>query len=427
MTREENQLLTETGPGTPCGALLRRYWQPAALSEEMPPGGAPVPIRLLGEDLVLFRDDRGRPGLLGLHCSHRGADLSYGRVEDGGLRCIYHGWLYDIHGHCLDQPGEPGVGEHRGSIRHPAYPCHEQAGVIFAYLGTGEVPLFPNYEFLNARKECSFVTKIFQDCNFLQGHEGNLDPGHTSFLHGTLQDLKEDGDKTIRGSNSSYAMLQRMGRQPAIELELTDFGMRICTIRNMDECKSYVKVTNFIYPNLVAVNADIGRKGGGYLVNWHVPTDDTHHCKYVFVFSREAPLPSERNKVLKGLSEITSDYRLVRNKANRYMQDRDSMKTESFSGLGSNFQAHDSWATVGAGSIQDRLKEHLVSSDKAIVAGRKLLLKAIRDVQEGLEAPHVIREPKLNRFPHLVVMSEVVPTSVDWKDYIKKVEAKERV
>ncbi len=104
MTREENQLLTETGPGTPCGALLRRYWQPAALSEELPPGGAPLPTRLLGDDLVLFRDDRGRPGLLGLHCSPRGADLSYGRVEDGGLRCIYHVWLYYIHGHCLDHP-----------------------------------------------------------------------------------------------------------------------------------------------------------------------------------------------------------------------------------------------------------------------------------------------------------------------------------
>src|SRR2546427_803366 len=162
ITEQENNLLTQVGPGTPCGELMRRYWQPVALSEELPPGGAPLPVRLLGEDLVLFRDDQGRPGLLGIHCSHRGADLSYGRLEDGGLRCIYHGWLYDIEGRCLEQPGEPanqtGLAVERGKasddprsaagpapfhekIRHTAYPCIERAGVIWAYLGPGEPPL----------------------------------------------------------------------------------------------------------------------------------------------------------------------------------------------------------------------------------------------------------------------------------------------
>src|SRR3989449_2166510 len=134
LPQTENDLLTQTGPGTPCGELLRRYWQPAALSEELPQGGAPVPIRLLGEDLVMFRDDQGRPGLLGLHCSHRGADLSYGRLEDGGIRCIYHGWLYDIDGRCLEQPGEPASSSFHEKIRHTAYPCVERAGAIFTYL-----------------------------------------------------------------------------------------------------------------------------------------------------------------------------------------------------------------------------------------------------------------------------------------------------
>src|SRR6476646_9524441 len=123
MNEAENELLTRTGPGTPCGELMWRYWQPAALSEELPPGAAPMPITLFGEELVLFRDDQGRLGLIGLHCSHRGADLSFGRLEDGGLRCIYHGWLYDVHGRCLDQPGELGGGTQRNAIRQPAYPC----------------------------------------------------------------------------------------------------------------------------------------------------------------------------------------------------------------------------------------------------------------------------------------------------------------
>src|SRR5437016_14307935 len=128
MTEEENELLTRTGPGTACGELMRHYWQPAALAEELPPRGAPLPITLFGEELVLFRDDQGRVGLLGLHCSHRGADLSYGRLEDGGLRCIYHGWLYDRDGHCLEQPGEPSGSTFHERIRHTSYPCVERSG-----------------------------------------------------------------------------------------------------------------------------------------------------------------------------------------------------------------------------------------------------------------------------------------------------------
>src|SRR4249920_1388940 len=130
MLPEENKLLIETGAGTPCGELMRRYWQPAALAEELPSGGAPLPIILLGEELVLFRDDRGRLGLIDGHCAHRGADLSYGRLEDGGLRCIYHGWLYDVKGKIIDQPGEPNGGEHRDAYRQPSFPCREIGGVV---------------------------------------------------------------------------------------------------------------------------------------------------------------------------------------------------------------------------------------------------------------------------------------------------------
>src|SRR5712692_7912671 len=154
LTPAQHELIAQAGPGTPGGELMRRYGQPAALSEELPLGGAPLPIRLLGENLVMFRDpstgsgQAGRPGLLGLHCAHRGADLSYGRLEDGGIRCIYHGWLYDIDGRCLEQPGEPAGSAFHEKIRHTAYPCLERAGVIFAYLGPGKPPEFPDYEFL---------------------------------------------------------------------------------------------------------------------------------------------------------------------------------------------------------------------------------------------------------------------------------------
>ena len=186
LTREENDLLTQTDPGKPCGELLRRYWQPAALSEELPPGGPPIPLRLFGEDLVMFRDDTGSVGLLGLHCSHRGTDLSYGRIEDGGLRCIYHGWLYDVQGECLETPGEPAGSRLREGVRHPAYPCQEAGDVIFTYMGPGEPPLLPNYEVLSVPPEHRFVTKIFLECNYLQGLEGNMDSVHVQFLHRRL-------------------------------------------------------------------------------------------------------------------------------------------------------------------------------------------------------------------------------------------------
>jgi phenylpropionate dioxygenase-like ring-hydroxylating dioxygenase large terminal subunit len=165
MTQEENDLLTQTDRGTPMGELMRRYWQPVALSEELPANGAPIPAKIMGEELVLYRDDKGELGLMGIHCPHRGADLSYGRVEDGGLRCIYHGWLFDKGGRCLDQPWEPGGGEHRDQIRHTAYPCHEQAGAIFVYMGPGEPPLFPNYEFLTAPQGHTYAIKLFHEAN----------------------------------------------------------------------------------------------------------------------------------------------------------------------------------------------------------------------------------------------------------------------
>src|SRR5215210_6017957 len=169
LTQEQNDLITRTGPGMPGGAVLRRYWQPAALAEELPPGGPPLPVRLFGEDLVLFRDEQGRPGLLGLHCPHRGADLSYGRLEDGGLRCLYHGWLFDVGGQCLEQPGEPAGSTFCQRVRHTAYPCVEAAGIIFAYLGPGEPPLLPAYEALTVPDDHRFVIKYFHDCNYLQG------------------------------------------------------------------------------------------------------------------------------------------------------------------------------------------------------------------------------------------------------------------
>ena len=415
ISAEENHLLTQIGPRTRCGELLRRYWQPVALSEELPEGGAPVKVKILTEELVLFRDDQGRVGLLGLNCSHRGTDLTYGRVEDGGLRCLYHGWLYDVAGRCLEQPGEAGGGEHRDAIHHPAYPCAESGGIIFTYMGPGVPPLLPAYDFLTAAKEHRTVVKIFHNCSFLQGNEGNIDPVHLSFLHQYLSEAQVARQRIVRGANATDNTLLGNDIAPTIEVEVTDFGLRIYTLRKAGSDKDYFRVTNFVMPNLTAFGGST--VGDGYAVHWHVPIDDTHHWKYVFMFSRTKPLDAElRNK---SRSELTADYRLTRNAANRYQQDRASMKTQTFTGMGLNFQAHDAFATESQGSVQDRTNEHPVSSDKAIVAARKLLLNAMEDVRRGRDPRHLIRDPQINRFPHLVVLSEIVPVSMDPKEYVK--------
>jgi len=423
--KEENDLLTQTGPGTPCGELMRRYWQPAALSEELPEGGSPLPVRLMSEDLVLFRDDQGRPGLIDIHCPHRGADLSYGRLEDGGLRCIYHGWLFNNEGHCLDQPGEAGGGEHKEAIRLRAYPCREMAGIIFAYLGPGDFPQLPAYELLTVPEDHRFIRKGYSECNYLQGNEGNIDPVHLSFLHVMLdENLARSGRPAeyvnVRGSNNSVNRLLGENLAPTIEVEVVDFGLRIYTWRPVSDDKAYLRVSNFVMPNLCAVPGET--QGAGYLINWHVPIDDEHHWKYMMTFSREALLNKEVFQK-RYTAEIGPDYRPRRNLANRYLQDREEMKTKTYTGLGTFFPAHDFYATESQGPIQDRTKEITGHSDKAIVGARKLILNAIKAVQEGREPQHVIRDPKNNRFPHMVVISRSVPNSTDWKEFTRKAEA----
>jgi phenylpropionate dioxygenase-like ring-hydroxylating dioxygenase large terminal subunit len=404
LTRAENELLTRIGPGTAAGDLLRRYWQPAALSAELPVGAAPLPVRLLGEDLVLFRDADGQPGLLAVHCAHRGADLSYGRLEDGGLRCLYHGWLYDRHGRCLEQPGEPDGSTFHERVRQPAYPCRERAGVIFAYLGPGQAPLLPDYEFLAVPAENRFVTKLFSDCNYLQGNEGNQDPVHLSFLHWINTD-------EARASNQ----LQGRDRVPRIEAETTEWGVRIYAIRPEGTEARFVRITNAVLPNLTCF---VGGPGDGHSVNWHVPIDDTHHWKYTFIFRRGGPL--DQDATARGRAETDVAFRPIRNRGNRYLQDRQEQRTLTFAGMASAFQIHDLCVTEGAGEVQDRTIEHLGASDVGIIATRQRLLAALRDIEEGRDPPHVVREPAANRFPDLVTVGTVVPNRIDYRTFWKE-------
>jgi hypothetical protein len=220
----------------------------------------------------------------------------------------------------------------------------------------------------------------------------------------------------VPGSDATDNTLLGDDIAPTIEVEVTDYGLRIFTLRGAGRDKRYVRVTNFVMPNLAAFGGST--VGAGYSVHWHVPIDDVSHWKYTFAFSREKPLDDflrNRNR-----SELGADYRLTRNRANRYQQDRESMKTQTFTGMGFNFQAHDAFATESQGPVQNRTEERLVSSDKAIVAARKLPLNAISDVAKGRDPQHVIRDAPSNRLTHLQALSEVIPTTLDVRQYARE-------
>ncbi len=412
-TREENDLLTRTGPGTPGGDMMRRYWQPVGLSAELK--DAPVPVKILGEDLVLFRGEDGIPGLMGLQCPHRCADLSYGRIEDGGLRCLYHGWLFDRHGNCLDQPAEPPESKYKDEIKHTAYPCHETGGVILTYMGPGEAPLVPNYHFLHAPEKNVFTTKVYHDCNQLQANEGNFDPAHLSFLHAL--NPGRDGRTGV-----NLTMQEVMGKQtrPKIDTERTRFGLRIYAQRDAGEGKKYLRCTNFVLPNIGFFAGDGGRSGPtSYSVHWHVPIDDESHWRYDFYYDAKDGIDHERLN-LKVNTEMGPDYRPTRKRENRYLQNRAELDA-TFAGMGVYFPSHDLFAVETPGRIHDRTREHLGASDVAIVQARRMMLNAIKDVQGGKEPPGVIRSQNENVFNDLIILSVMIDKDQDPKQYTNNI------
>ncbi len=256
LSQEQNDTITRVGPGTAAGALMRRYWQPAALADELAGTNRPIkPIKLLGEDLVLFRDEAGRYGLIDRRCPHRGTDLAYGRLENGGLRCAFHGWLFDVKGQCLETPAEPDGSNLCANIKQKAYPVVEKSGILFAYMGPGEPPEFPHFDCFKAPATHTFAFKGLIDCNWLQSLEVGIDPAHTSFLHRFFhdEDPKEGYGKLFRDTSIDSDMpmtkIMREFPRPRIEVEPTDYGLRVITLRQISDRNAHVRVTNLMFPN----------------------------------------------------------------------------------------------------------------------------------------------------------------------------------
>jgi phenylpropionate dioxygenase-like ring-hydroxylating dioxygenase large terminal subunit len=418
LSREDNELLTRVGPGTAMGDTMRRYWIPAVLASEIPePDCPPVRVRLLGEDLVAFRDSRGRVGLLEEHCAHRGTSLFFGRNEECGLRCIYHGWKYDVDGKVLETPAEPAGSTLKDKVRQTAYPCKEAAGIIWSYLGPKEKePLLPNYEWLKLPPENLYVSKSIQDCSWLQGLEGECDSSHLSFLHKNFTGERPRGG----GDGALYAA----DSAPALEGIEMDYGVRMISCRRIDPATVYLRVSNIVLPCHGFIPTG-GVKGNpeGYTIHSHVPIDDTHSMRYNVHFRRGRPIDADERQ---HDEEIGPDYRKLRNLDNNYLQDRERQRRENFTGMGPIFLVHDSCATETMGPIYDRSREHLGVSDMTVIAVRKFLLRAVRAVASGQEPPHVIRTEAQNDVRHVACIATKIPATVDPKQFVTEQLKKEK-
>jgi phthalate 4,5-dioxygenase oxygenase subunit len=408
LSREDNELLTRVGPGTPMGDTMRTYWVPALLARELPaPDCPPVRVRLLGEDLVAFRDSEGRIGLLDEFCPHRRASLFLGRNEECGLRCVYHGWKFDVTGQCVDMMNEPEELGFKAKIRTAAYPVTEAGGIVWAYMGAGTPPAAPLFAWTATAERRRHVSKVIQESNWLQGLEGGIDTSHAPILHRLINpDSKRAGfkpkDPFVRG------------KAPTLVVDLTDYGYRYAGIRPLDQRDIHVRAYHFILP-FHQIRPSRNEEGVP-LVAGHiwVPMDDETTMVYNWVTTvRDEPLPEdERLETRLGNGPETVDqatFRSRRNRQNNYLLDRQVQKTETFTGIdGINLQ--DRAVQESMGSIVDRSKEHLGPADKAVIQARRLLLEAVRTVREG-GTPRGIAPT----YYTLAAAEGVLPRDADWR------------
>lgn len=423
LTRKQNELLTRTGPGTPLGDLMRRYWVPACLSERLPePGGAPIRLKLLGEPLVAFRDTEGVVGLMDEFCPHRGASLVYARNEDCGLRCIYHGWLIDRHGTVLDVPGERRGQNFARKIRQPAYPTREVNGVVWAYLGPPEkMPPFPEFLWTKLQENHLLPIHLFQECNYLQGIEGDLDITHGSYLH-----YEYDKRSGWKRTDATFSAQVRRGRAmahdrtPRIYAEDTNYGVKSVWIHQTEEEEdvSSFWIHPFIMPFYTIV---AGAEHGPHLFHAWVPIDDESHWLWYIHFDPEKPLTeSARESIMTRFGhEWGPGYVPAATLANGHLQDRDLMRSENYSGM-RGLQTQDMAVCAGMGPIVDRTKEHLGEEDAGVIKVRRYLLRAIKNHQQGQDPPGLDPAIPYDRISGIV---RFLPSDLPWRD-VFKVQAK---
>jgi phenylpropionate dioxygenase-like ring-hydroxylating dioxygenase large terminal subunit len=400
ISAEHNDFMTRVGPEAPAGKLLRRYWQPVALVDELE-GKRPIkPVKLMGQDFVLFRDEHGKLGMLDRDCPHRGADLAFGRLEGGGLRCPFHGWLFDVKGACLETPAEPEGSKLCSRIKQSAYPVVERSGIIFAYLGEGEPPAFPEFDCFVAPATHTFAFKGLFECNWLQALEVGIDPAHASYLHRFFEDedTSESYGKQFRGASADSDMpitkVLRDYDRPDISIEPTDYGMRLMALRKLPGQHTHVRVTNVVFPQAFVIPMSSEMT----ISQWHVPVDDYNCYWYAIFTSFTAPVDKQQMRDQRLQLYELPNYTSRKNKRNNYGYNVDEQLTATYTGMGNDINVHDQWAVESQGPIQNRTREHLGTTDKGIIAFRRMLVKAIDNTLAGESAPMLINQEQAAAF-----------------------------
>ena len=414
LSKENNELVTRAGPGSSMGDVMRRYWVPAALSSELPePDCPPTRVKLLGEKLVAFRDTEGRVGLLDEFCAHRRVSLFLGRNEECGLRCVYHGWKYDVEGRCMDMPNEPPESSFKDKVHLKAYPTVELGGLVWAYMGPREkVPALPKFEWTGLPESNRVVSKSWQECNWLQALEGGIDSSHSSFLHRALND---------RASSYGIRGYRVSSTAPAHEVELTEYGLLYASIRALDDEQNFVRVYHYVMPFHTFFSRQIGQSGevsqlqaSGHIF---VPVDDENTMVYNLSYSfGDEPLVEKElieQRRGRGPGEQLPNFRKARNRDNNWLMDRHVQKLETYTGI-SGINTQDHAVQESMGPIVDRTEEHLGSSDRAVFAARQILIQAARTVEQDGNPPGV--EPT---YYHIRAVEKVLPKQVRWSDELR--------
>jgi len=381
LSAADNKLLTETGPGTPMGSLLRRYWIPVLMSEELPfPGCPPVRVKVMGEELLAVWSKDKRYALMDEHCAHRGASLFFGRNEgvdsrDGtcGLRCVYHGWKYDLDGNCIDMPNEPAASRFKQHIKLTTYPAKMRGDVLWAYLGPeGTAPDLPELEWAMVPEANRFVAKRMQYTNFVQAMEGGIDSSHVSFLHSDIRVWNPSWDEVRSGTMIDNVFSDSA---PRFFIEPTDYGMLIGARRELDGGRHYWRITQWLLPwyTMIAQDGD-----GPIVAQAWVPIDDETSWTWSIRYHPERALTKRETESFRSSGSINAKvlpgtYIPIQNAENDYLINRTLQRTVSFTGI-EGIAMQDAAMQESMGRIVDRSIEHLGSSDAAVIAARRRLI-----------------------------------------------------
>lgn len=430
LSAKENELLTRVGEATPMGRFLRRFWLPVMFCKELIPDGPPKQAQLLGQRLVAFRDTLGRVGVLDEDCPHRGASLALGRNEECGLRCLYHAWKIDVQGNILETPPEPEASTFKDRIKHTAYPVREQGGVVWAYLGPPSLePPLPDFEWCGIPGDQVYLSKVREECNWVQALEGVLDPAHASFLHsdtfGAPEGLDVPGrhqERTV-GTSGDLGLSTRDGR-PRLEVVNTDYGFKCAAIRKAlveQDRQQHVRVSHFVAPFYGIFPAGTG--WGNLQI--FAPMDDYRTMQYFIAYKLTSAIEAGEWRDLEveagarlGI-DIDSHFRKLRTPENDWLQDREAMKHgasfSGFEGIGNEDMA----VQESMGPIYDRSKEHLGTSDLAVIRMRRLMIDAARLIQAGQTEDLLGLRPEIT-LRALRGFDSLIPTGEPWGKAVAK-------